>query len=170
MIYDFLVEDFKNKFNPTFKSKGTVTIVFLGEEPILEKNETSQEYHFIKDYPEEIKVFILKEVSKILKPKFFLAKYNVETKEIKTSQGFEITKFTIPHNHLMNLYLFLDIKEIEGIAVRLDDDTYEFRPVIEEDNYGFNLKMKSKLVLEFVKKHYPELITDDYLNLTNGIS
>lgn len=169
MIYDFLVDDFKNNFRPIFRSKGTITLVFLGDEPILEKNETSQEYKFLKDYPEEIKTFILKEVAKTLKPKFFLATYNTETKEIKTSQGFEISKFTIPHNHLMNLYLFLEVQNIDGIVVRLDDDTYEFRPVIEEANYGFNLKMKTKLTFDFINKHYPELLSDDYLNFTKGI-
>lgn len=159
MLYDIMIEEFKKNFKPTFREVGLVTLCFLGEEAIVKKHETDQSYTFLKEYPPEIKEFILKELKTILKPKYFLATYDVKTGEIKKSTG-EVVNATLvsQNNHLLTILKFLEVPTMSGLLVRQLDDVYEFRPVIEEVDNGYNLSLKNQEVLKFLKLHHPMLL------------
>ncbi len=161
MLYDFFLEEFKKGFKPIFKEAGLVTYIYLGTELILKKNEAEQEYEFLKEYPPEVKDFILNELNKVLKPKYFLATYFVDTEKIITNKGIEIKASVVKNNHLLNIYNFLQIKEIPGLLVRKLDDQYEFRPVLEEEDNGFSLSMKKEEALKYLKKFTPQYIKNN---------
>lgn len=159
MLYDILIEEFKKGFKPTFREEGLITLCFLGQDAIVKKNEADQTYTFLKEYPPEIKQFILEQLNLILKPKYFLASYNVETGEIKKQSGEVVNANLVSHsNHLLTILRFLEVPTMSGLLVRQLDDGYEFRPVIEEDDNGYNLALKNTEVLKFFQVHYPMLL------------
>lgn len=160
MLYDFLVDEFKNNFNPTFKEQGLDTYVYLGTEAIVLKHEAEQRYEFLKEYPPEIKEFIIAELSKVLKPKYFLATYYPDTGKIITQKGIEVKAGLVKNNHLMNILNFLEVKEMSGLLVRKIDDQYEFRPVIEEVDNGYNLQLKKQEVLSLLQLTHPHLLPE----------
>jgi len=158
MLFDFMVEEFKKNFKPVFKEQGLDTICYLDDQAIVKKNEAEQAYVWIKEYPPEIKDFIIEELEKVLKPKFFLATYNRTTGEVKNYKGQKVNASIVKNNHLLNILIFLDIEEISGLLVRQNDGTYEFRPVIEEEDKGFSTKHKKNEVLRFLKHKLPHFI------------
>lgn len=160
MIYDFMVEEFKNNFHPTFKEQGLDTLILLGGEAIVRKNEAEQSYTFLKEYPPEIKDFIIAELTKVLKPKYFLATYYPETGKIVTQKGIEVKAALVKNNHLLNILNFLEVKEMSGLLVRKIDEQYEFRPVIEEIDNGYNLALKKAEVLALMQVTHPHLLPE----------
>lgn len=168
MLYDIMIDEFKKGFKPTFREEGLVTICFLGQDAIVKKNETDQSYTFLKEYPPEIKIFILEQLKLILKPKYFLAHYNVQTGEIKKHNGEVVNAHLVSHsNHLLTILRFLEVPTMSGLLVRQLDDGYEFRPVIEEDDNGYNLTLKNAEVLKFFQIHYPMFLPKE-LRLNQG--
>jgi hypothetical protein len=118
-----------------------------------------QSYTFLKEYPPEIKEFILEQLQQILKPKYFLATYEVKTGEIKKISGEVVqAKLVGTTNHLLTILRFLEVPTMSGLLVRQLDDAYEFRPVIEEVDNGYNLTLKYQEVLKFLRQHYPLLL------------
>jgi hypothetical protein len=160
MLYDFMIEEFKKSFNPTFKEQGLDTICYLGEDPIVKKNEADQTYTWLKEYPPELKEFIIEHLEKSLKPKYFLATYNVQTGEIRNQKNELVEASLVTNNHLMNILNFLQVETMSGLLVRKIDDKYEFRPVIEEVDNGFSMNMKKQEVLKFFQKRFPHLLPE----------
>jgi hypothetical protein len=166
MLYDMMIDEFKKNFKPTFREEGLVTICFLGQDAIVKKNETDQSYTFLKEYPPEIKVFILEQLKIILKPKYFLATYDVMSGEIKKNTGEVVNASLVSHsNHLLTILRFLEVPTMSGLLVRQLDEGYEFRPVIEEVDNGYNLTLKNQEVLKFLQVHYSMLLPKE-LRLT----
>lgn len=160
MLYDIMIAEFKKNFHPVFKEQGLDTICYLGEEAIIKKNEADQSYEFLKEYPPEIKEFIIQELDKILKPKYYLATYQVKTGKFLKLNGQEIAAQMVSNNHLLNILRFLEVEEMSGLLVRQIDDQYEFRPVIEEVDNGYNINLKKQEVLKFLQVKLPHLLPE----------
>lgn len=150
-----MIEDFKKNFKPVFKDVGIETYCYLFEELIVKKNEATGNYLFVKEYPQEIKDFILEELRKVLVDKYLLGSY-FPKKEIVVSGDKEIKAIIPNNNHLLNIYLYLRTPEIPGILVR-ENESYSFRPILEENNWGFSLDKKTLEVYSALKELYPEV-------------
>lgn len=155
-----MIAEFIKNFNPTFKEQGLDTICYLGDEAIVKKNEAEQSYTWLKEYPDELKEFIVKELEKVLKPKYFLATYYPLTGVILNHKGQEVNASIVANNHLLNILRFLEVETMSGLLVRKIDDAYEFRPVIEEVDNGFNLGLKKQEVLKLFQSKFPHLLPE----------
>ena len=60
-----------------------------------------------------------------------------------------------------NILNFLEVKEMSGLLVRKIDEQYEFRPVIEEVDNGYNLTLKKNEVLLLLQLTHPHLLPEN---------
>ena len=112
------------------------------------------------DDPRSKLFFNFVDALKILKPKYYLAVYKVATEQFFKLNGQEIKASMVKNNHLLNILRFLEVPEMSGLLVRQIDEQYEFRPVIEDIDNGYNINLKKQEVLKFLQIKMPNLLPD----------
>lgn len=148
MYLDIFIDEFKARFKPTFKEEDMKTYCAQEEEAILYKDEVTQEYVWLKEYPQEIKGFILKTITPLLPPKLLLSDYYPRDNQVKALDGFEIKEFVVSNHPYLQTLIFLDVEVIRLNALRQLSGGYILIPIFNIEDKG----LKKEAQLGFITK------------------
>ena len=159
MYLDIFIDEFKARFKPSFKEEEMKTYCVHDGDSLLYKDEVTQEYVWLKEYPQEIKNFILQTVSPLLPPKLLLSDYYPKDNVVKALDGFEIKEFQVSKHPYLQGLIFLGVEVIRLNALRQLSGGYILIPIFRFEDKGFSLKRQQATLVQCINEWKPAVLS-----------